>query len=143
MRRELAPQIIFGLSDGAMSILGVVFYATGHAGLVLPIAVSGGLSAAVSMAGGQWLSDSDTGRGATAAMGLATLTGSVLPAIPYAFLAGPAAAAVSICTLAVVGLAVARLRPHRRHPFIETFAVLAVVLAASIACSLLLPGGAG
>jgi hypothetical protein len=138
--RKLAPQIIFGLSDGAMSILGVVFVASGHRGWVVPLAFGGGLSAAVSMAGGQWLSDSSTGPRAAAAMGLATFTGSILPALPYAFLRGLAAPIVSIVMLGAVALVVARLRPHRRRPVAETFAVLAVVLAVSIICALLLPG---
>jgi VIT1/CCC1 family predicted Fe2+/Mn2+ transporter len=141
--RDLAPQVIFGLSDGAMSILGVVFYASGHLSLVVPVALSGGLCAAVSMAAGQWLSESETGPAAAAAMGLATLTGSVLPALPYLFLHGIVAPVVAVCLLAVVAYVVGRLRPHRNHAVAETFAVLAVVLAVSVVCALLLPGGAG
>jgi len=138
---KLARPIIFGGCDGAMSILGVVFYASGHGGLVIPLAISGGLSAACSMAGGEWLSDSENGLAASAAMGVATLTGSVLPAAPYAFLSGWHAPAVSVLTLAVVVVVVARLRQHRRHPYWETFGVLAVVLLASAACALLIPAG--
>jgi VIT1/CCC1 family predicted Fe2+/Mn2+ transporter len=124
-----------------MSILGVVFYASGHGGLVIPLAISGGLSAACSMAGGEWLSDSENGLAASAAMGAATLTGSILPAAPYAFLHSWHAPAVSVLTLAAVVVVVARLRQHRRHPYWETFGVLAVVLAASAACALLIPAG--
>jgi VIT1/CCC1 family predicted Fe2+/Mn2+ transporter len=76
-------------------------------------------------------------------MGLATLTGSVLPALPYLVLSGPAAPAVAVVLLAGVAYAVGRLRGHRRHAIRETFAVLAVVLAVSVACALLIPGGAG
>ena len=122
-----------------MSILGVVFYASGHGGLVIPLALSGGVSAACSMAGGEWLSDSDNGLGASAAMGMATLIGSVLPAAPYAFLSGWHAPAVSVLTLIAVVVVVAHLRSCRKHPYAETFGVLAVVLAASAACALLIP----
>lgn len=139
--RKLAPQIVFGLSDGAMSILGVVFYAAGHQGMVVPIALSGGLCAAVSMAAGQWLSESDTGPAAAAAMGLATLAGSILPALPYAFLTGRPAPVASFALLAVVALVVGRLRRLRRHRYAESFAVLAVVVAVAVVCALLLPGG--
>jgi VIT1/CCC1 family predicted Fe2+/Mn2+ transporter len=134
----LARPVVFGLSDGAMSITGVVLYAAGHTGMVFPLALSGGLSAAASMAGGEWLSESGSGLRAAAAMGAATLAGSVLPAAPYAFLHGAAAPAVSVGLLAVVAAVVARLRGHRAHPYAETAAVLAVVLALSAACALLI-----
>lgn len=143
MNAALARPVIFGLSDGAMSILGVVFYASGHGSLVFPIAFAGGVSAAVSMAGGEWLSESRNGLGASAAMGAATLAGSLLPALPYAFLAGWRAPAVSVVMLLAVAGAVARLRRGQNYPYAGTFAVLAVVLAASVACALLIPGGAG
>ena len=131
-----ARPVIFGLADGSMSIVGIVLYASGHAVLVLPVAVSGGVSAAISMAGGEWLSESKNGPGAAVVMGLATLIGSVLPAVPYAFLHGKAAPAVALVILAGVAVAVARLRGHRRHPYAETGLVLAVVLAASAVCAL-------
>jgi VIT1/CCC1 family predicted Fe2+/Mn2+ transporter len=137
----LARPVIFGLADGAMSITGVVLYASGHGGWVFPLALSGGVSAACSMAGGEWLSEAGSGPRAAAAMGLATLTGSILPAAPYAILAGWQAPAVALCLLAAVAVVVARLRDHRAHPYLETLAVLAVVLAASVACALLIPGG--
>jgi VIT1/CCC1 family predicted Fe2+/Mn2+ transporter len=143
LKGNFARPVVFGLADGSMSILGVVFYASGHGGLVFPIALSGGVSAAVSMAGGEWLSESGNGLGASAAMGFATLAGSVLPAAPYAFLHGWAAPAVSVVILAAVAVVVARLRAYRAHPYAETAGVLAVVLAASVACALAIPAGTG
>lgn len=142
-RRELARPVVFGLCDGAMSIMGVVLYLAGHTTLVFPAALSGGLSAAVSMAGGEWLSQSDSGPAASLAMGGATLTGSILPAIPYAFLHGWQAPAMSVLILVLVAAAVACLRGHRRHPWLETALVLVIVLAAAATCALLIPGGAG
>ena len=123
-----------------MSILGVVFYLTGHPGLVFPAAAAGGLSASVSMASGEWLSESSTGFAASMTMGAATLTGSILPAIPYAFARGWLAPALSAAACAVVALVVARLRAHRKHPYLETFAALCAVVAVSVACALLAPG---
>lgn len=140
---RLARPVIFGAADGMMSILGVVFYAAGHHALVFPVAVAGGLSAAVSMAGGEWLSESSQGPAAAVAMGVATLTGSVLPAVPYAVLTGPAAPAVSVLVCVAVAAGVARLRVGRRHRYLETFAVLAGVLALAVACTLAFPGGTG
>lgn len=136
-------QAIFGLSDGSMSIVGVVLYASGHHGAVVPIALAGGASAAVSMAGGEWLSTSDTGLGGSVTMGIATLIGSVLPALPYLFLHGWAAPAVSGALLLGVAVTVARLRRHREHPHLETMAVLGAVLAVSVLCALFIPGGSG
>jgi VIT1/CCC1 family predicted Fe2+/Mn2+ transporter len=140
---RLTPAAIMGLGDGAMSIIGVIAYATGHSGLVLWLALSGGLSAAASMAGNEWLSRSGRGPRAALVMGAATLTGSVLPALPYAFLRGWHALAASMLMLGVVAFVVARLRAHRAHPYLETAAVLGVVLAVSIAAAVLMPGGTG
>jgi VIT1/CCC1 family predicted Fe2+/Mn2+ transporter len=140
---RLARPVIFGLCDGAMSILGIVFYAAGHGSWVLPAAISGGLSAAVSMAGGEWLSESGNGPAAACAMGVATFTGSILPAIPYAFLGGAAAPIASVTACAVVAYVVGLMRRgYRERPVLETFAVLAGVLVVSVACALLIPAGA-
>lgn len=133
--------VIFGLCDGAMSILGVVFYAAGHSSAVFPLALSGGLTAAASMAGGEWLSESGNGPAAAIAMGGATLAGSVIPAVPYAFALGRAAPVLSVALCGLVALLVARLREHRTHPYLETFGILAVVLALSLLCLIVLPGG--
>ena len=121
-----------------MSIIGVVLYAAGHSDAVFPIALSGGVSAACSMAGGEWLSESSSGPAAAAAMGGATLIGSILPASPYIFLHGWRAPAVSVILLIGVAAVVAHLRSHRKHPSLETGGVLAVVLALSAACALLI-----
>ena len=53
------------------------------------------------------------------------------------------APALSVVTLLAVVLAVGRLRRGQNYPYAGTFAVLAVVLAASVACALIIPGGAG
>ena len=139
-RRALARPVIFGLADGAMSILGVVFYASGHPGLVFPVALSGGLTAAVSMAAGEWLSDTGTpDRVAAAAMGAATLAGSVAPAAPYLLWHGLLAPVMSVSVCVLVAAVVGRLRRNRKHRYAETFAVLAVVVAVAVACGIFLP----
>lgn len=135
-QHPLFRPVIFGLADGAMSITGVVLFASGHADAVFPIALAGGVSASLSMGGGEWLSDSENGFWPSAAMAGATLTGSILPAAPYAFLSGWKAPAVSVLILAAVATLLGRMRAHRRHPYMESFGILTVVLLASIACSL-------
>lgn len=125
-----------------MSIFGVVLYLSGHSSLVFPAAIAGGLSAAASMAGGEWLSESGNGPAASMTMGAATLTGSILPAVPYAFLHGWRAPALSVVLLTGVAAVVARLRASRSHPYLETALVLGVVVAVSVTCAVLIPGGA-
>jgi hypothetical protein len=41
---QLVRPAVFGVSDGMMSILGVVLYLSGHQSLVLPAAAIGGVS---------------------------------------------------------------------------------------------------
>lgn len=77
---------MFGLSDGMTSLLGVILYLTGHPKLIFPVALSGAISSAFSMAGGQWLSSPEDGKKAAITMGVATGTGAMLPAVPFAFL---------------------------------------------------------
>lgn len=127
-----------------MSLLGVVLYLLGHRALIFPAAVSGGISSALSMAGGQWLSDSGNGFRAALVMGAATGAGAVLPALPYAFTTGPAAVASSVVICTGIGLTVAFLRPHRGIglALLETFGVLAAIFLAVFACGLFLPGSA-
>jgi VIT1/CCC1 family predicted Fe2+/Mn2+ transporter len=143
-RGKLARPAIFGLSDGLMSMLGVVLYLAGHPNLVFPAALSGGISSALSMAGGEWLSDSENGLGASLAMGAATGAGAILPALPYAFWRGPLAVAESVVICVLIGVVVAALRPLRGFgmALAETFGVLLAIFAVVLACGLILPGGA-
>jgi VIT1/CCC1 family predicted Fe2+/Mn2+ transporter len=128
-----------------MSILGVVFYLGDHAGLIVPAAAIGGLGASLSMAAGEWLSDSENGFGASAVMGLATGVGSVIPAAPYAFWHGAAAFAVSaaLCVMLAVAVGLMRTTPASRGRRVAvTLGVLGVVYGATLACALATRGGA-
>jgi VIT1/CCC1 family predicted Fe2+/Mn2+ transporter len=127
-----------------MSMLGVVLYLAGHQALVFPAALSGGISSALSMAGGEWLSDSENGFRASLVMGAATGFGAVLPAVPYALVTGPAAVAFSVVVCVLIGLAVACLRTNRSLPLAlaETYGVLAAIFAVVLVCGLFLPGSA-
>jgi VIT1/CCC1 family predicted Fe2+/Mn2+ transporter len=141
---KLVRPAVFGLSDGMMSLLGVVLFLLGHQSLIFPAALSGGISSALSMAGGEWLSDSDSGLGASCVMGAATGVGAVLPALPYALATGPVALCCSVVICLGIGVAVALMRPNRRpaRALAETGAVLAVIFAAVLVCGLFLPGSA-
>ena len=139
--KRLVPAVILGLGDGAMSILGIVAYGSRHPAVVLPLAASGALSAALSMGANEWLSESGEGFTAGLAMGGATLCGSVLPAWPFAVFPRAVAPLVTLLMLALVAAAVGRMRAGRRHPYAETVGVLAAIAAASVTLALLLPGG--
>lgn len=141
---SLARPAIFGLSDGMASMLGVVLYLTGHQSLIFPAALSGGISSALSMAGSEWLSDSENGPGASCVMGAATGLGAILPAIPYAFGTGSAAVAESLVICVLIGITVAALRPLRGlgMALAETFGILAAIVAVVLVCGLFLPGSA-
>lgn len=143
-RRDLARQAIFGSSDGLMSILGpVMFFASRNPRLVFPVALMGAVSASASMAAGEQMSEQATDWAAVAVMGLATFTGSVLPAFPYLFTRGLPAAGLTAAACMAVAVAVGHLRSWRKRRYAETLAILAVVAALTAACNLLVPGGAG
>ena len=145
MRRDLTRPAVFGSFDGTASLLGVVIYLLfSHPALIFPAAVSGAASSAVSMGGGEWLSDSDNGFAASLVMAAATFVGAILPAVPFAFGTGPAAAAESAVLCAGICLTVAGLREDRGYglALLETFGILAAVIAITVACGLFLPGGA-
>ena len=141
-RGKLARPAVFGLADGLMSMLGVVLFLLGHRSLIFPAALSGGISSALSMAGGEWLSDSDNGPVASLVMGAATGLGAILPAVPYAITTGSLAVAESVVICVLIAVAVSCLRPARLPVAIaQTFGILAAIFAVVLACGLILPGG--
>ena len=144
MKQRLLKPAIFGLSDGMMSLLGVVLYLLGHQDLIFPAAVSGAISSALSMAGGEWLSESDSGLGASCVMGAATGLGGMLPALPFAFTSGRTALGFMVVICLGIGALVALMRTGRSRlrAFAETAAVLAAIFLAVLLCGLFLPGSA-
>jgi len=96
------------------------------------------------MGGGEWLSDSGGWIGPALVMAGATFTGALLPALPFTFGSGTAAAAASVVTCCMIGFTVACLRPGRPlwRALAETFGILAAVLGVVLALGLVLPGGA-
>jgi hypothetical protein len=140
----LKPAILGGF-DGTASLLGVVIYLLlTHPGLIFPTAASGAVSSAISMGGGEFLSDSDNGLPASGVMAAATFAGAVLPAVPFAFGAGPFEIAACSMIIIGIGVAVSAMRPNRGRSLAlaETFGLLALVAGVVVACGLLLPGGA-
>jgi VIT1/CCC1 family predicted Fe2+/Mn2+ transporter len=141
-RHGLARPVIFGIGDGMVSLLGTVWYLSGHPALVLPAAISGGVTSAVSMAGFDALSDSARSVAESCTLGAATGLGCMLPALPYGIFHGPAAVAGSALTCTALAVIIALIRPNRGRmlSLIEVLGVVALAFGAVIACGLFLPG---
>ena len=145
MRRgKLARPAIMGGFDGCASLLGVIVYLVAtHPALIFPAALSGAAGSAISMGGGEWLSDSDSGFSASSVMAAATFLGALLPAIPFAL--SPARWRSRVRRdLLRIGFTVACLRPNRGlgMAVAETFGILLAIFGVTLACGLLLPGAA-
>jgi VIT1/CCC1 family predicted Fe2+/Mn2+ transporter len=143
-RKALTAASIFGLCDGLMSILGVIFTLRAHPALVPWSAAIGGIGAGLSMAVGQYVStDNDDGAPACLTLGLATSVGSVLPALPYLALHGAAAiwSTGAICFVLVCVVAVLRTGGRARRGVL-VFGLLSGVFGVTLGCALAAPAGA-
>lgn len=141
-RTWVAPAV-FGAFDGLTSSLGVLLALAGHPHIVLPAAVGVGSAEMVGMAAGQWQSDSKDGPGAAAVIGVATGTGCVLPAVPFAVLPSGAASLASAFLVLAVTAAIARLRADRGRvrAAVESYAILAATAVVVLLVHVLTPGG--
>jgi VIT1/CCC1 family predicted Fe2+/Mn2+ transporter len=144
LRSSLVRPVCFGLGDGMVSLLGAVWFLSGHPTLVLGAAISGGVTSAISMAGFDSLSDSKRSVRESCTLGAATGVGCALPAVPYAILHGAAAVVASVVICAALAVVIAMIRPNRGKvlSLAEVLGVVALAFAAVIACGLFLPGGA-
>jgi hypothetical protein len=132
-------QVTFGMFDGTCSALGVIVAtaATGNAKAVVVAAVALAVGAAVSMGAGEWLSDTQADRRKAVVMALATLAGSILPAVPFFALRGTLA---WLCCGAVtlgLGAVIAEVRPGGAlRSYMLTFTVLILASGLAVATSL-------
>jgi hypothetical protein len=138
---------LFGLSDGMMSILGSVLYLLHHPAWIVPVALLSGLANALSMGGGEFLSDNDTGFWGALVMGVATGSGAVLPAIPFMFGHGPMAIGIMVAICLCIGVVVGSMRKqncNQHSLFFEiwtTLALLALIFGSVAALSAVIPAG--
>lgn len=132
---------VFGTFDGLTSAVGLVFAAIITSADVVAVSFALAISAAVSMAAGEWLSDDqpkNKGRRALV-MGVATFVGSLAPAIWFMFGVGSLSIALATLTVICLGVVIAELRPGARKPsYLKTFGVLAI--ASVLACGAALIG---
>jgi VIT1/CCC1 family predicted Fe2+/Mn2+ transporter len=127
-------EAIFGSFDGMTSTLGVVagLLATkASASHVVAAAIGIAVAATVGMGAGQYLSDGQRNVRKALVMALATLVGSVLPAIPFLF--GTSQACV-IASLAITALAAAVIGHFRGY--LVTYGILIVVSVITVGLSL-------
>ena len=99
-------EAIFGSFDGMTSTLGVVagLLATkSNASHIVAGAIGIAVAATIGMGGGQYLSDGQRNLRKAMVMAVATLIGSVLPALPFFFGASTACVVASIDHVRAVG----------------------------------------
>ena len=129
-----AREAIFGSFDGMTSTLGVVaglLATNASASHVVAAAIGIAVAATVGMGAGQYLSDGQRNVCRALVMALATLVGSVLPAIPFLFGTSQACVAAS---LGITALAAAVIGHYRGY--LITYGILIVVSVITIGLSL-------
>ena len=141
MTSDDTRMIVFGAFDGLTSAVGLVLVAALTSGSnVLAVSIALAVGAAISMAAGEWLADDqpvDRGRRA-ALMGLATLVGSIVPALPFAVAAHSAARVGALAFTCGAGVVIAEVRPGKRLPsYAKTLGVLALSCGLAVGCALL------
>jgi len=126
-------EAIFGSFDGMTSTLGVVaglLATNASAPKILAAAIGIAVAATVGMGAGQYLSDGERNTKRALVMALATLVGSALPAIPFAF--GDSLACI-LASLAITVLAAAVIGHYRGY--LVTYAILVVVSVVTVGLS--------
>lgn len=128
-------EAIFGSFDGMTSTLGVVagLLATkSNASHIVAGAIGIAVAATIGMGAGQYLSDDHRNLRKAIVMAVATLIGSVLPALPFFF--GKTTGCV-IASIAITFLAATVIGHYRGY--LVTYSILVVVSALTVGLSIL------
>jgi VIT1/CCC1 family predicted Fe2+/Mn2+ transporter len=137
-RADLKRVAVFGGADGLGIVLGliagmIISHQPAHA--VWAAALSGGIAELFSMANGQRISDSSSGWLPAVAIGIASLAGCTVPAVPYSFSSGSAALIAALVLCAAVAAVISWLRPEKGAlAIVETFGLL---LVTGVACGVI------
>ncbi len=126
-------EAIFGSFDGMTSTLGVVaglLATNATAPKILAAAIGIAVAATVGMGAGQYLSDGDRNMRKAVVMAVATLIGSVLPAIPFIF--GDSRACI-VASIAITVLAAGIIGHYRGYAV--TYSILIVVSVLTVGLS--------
>lgn len=125
---------ILGAADGVTSVAGGVIAGGAAAGVdhsaLAATAIGGALAATVSMGGAELLSEEITDWAAVAAIGIGTICGAALPAIPLLFISGVA----GWVSVALIAAAVAVVVGEFRHRSTCRHRLNAYLLTATVIC---------
>ncbi len=139
---ELTGLAVFGSFDGMMTALGVILGASGASTrLLLEVALCVSVTGALSMGAGAVLEDNSYGLREGLIMGLATLIGTFLPAVPILLLAKP----VSFMITAVLALglagAIGAVRGGHHRDYLASYGMLFGVAVPVIAIAVAFGSG--
>ena len=128
---------IFGSFDGMTSTLGVVagLLAThASASKIVAAAIGIAVAATVGMGAGQYLSDGERNLRNAIVMAVATLLGSVVPAVPFLFGDSGTCVAASIVATALAATIIGHYRGYRvTYSILVIVSVITVVLSIAVA----------
>lgn len=137
----LIKPAVFGAFDGIVTVLGALFALATHPHALVVSGVGLAAAGAVSMGGGQWLSDNENGWRASLAIGATTGAGTLVPVLPYAVASGAAAGVCSaVLCLASAGV-VSWLKTTDGHALsarraaVQTYSLLLAAGAATLLCA--------
>jgi len=141
---EGTRQAIFGSFDGLTSALGVIAaaYLTGNTHVLVATACGLAIASAVSMGGGEFLSETSQRSGELNRAGImaaATFIGSFLPAIPFLFFARPFALMIACVLVLAAATVIAQFRVPTQgvvRAYLQTFGILMVAAGLSIGATL-------
>jgi len=127
-------EAIFGSFDGMTSTLGVVaglLAAHASAPKIVAAAIGIAVAATVGMGAGQYLSDGERNLRNAIVMALATLVGSVIPAVPFLF--GDSRSCIA-ASLAVTAVAAGFIGHYRGY--LVTYSILIIVSVVTVVLSI-------
>lgn len=145
--KALLSNATFGSFDGMTSVAGICFALANKSLNVIVLAAVGlAVASAVGMAAGEYLGDS-THRHAylrSGVMGLSTAVGTLVPTVPF-FVFNTKMWAFSFAGILAVVLAtvIGRVRDQGFRGYVQTYAILAAAIGATIGVSLIIPSSAG
>jgi len=138
MADDVSAAARFGAFDGTTSVAGILGAVGTHPALLLHPVIGLAVASAVGMGAGEWLSETKTRWPVVGIMALATLVGTILPAIPMLLFTGIAPVVVSVALGLVMALLIGRLRSRTQG--VRAYGQTVSVLLAATALALLAGG---
>lgn len=116
-----------GVNSGISAVLGAAHVSTSA---LLKLVICIALGSAISMGGGEWCADNESGIKESLMMGSATFAGMLLPVVPLLVLHAHHTLALCCCFVLCVGYAalVARIRGHHWRHYLQSIGILLAVM---------------